>query len=375
VAQSFAFITVTSESMWLCGTTKPKLIKESEDTNGSTLPGAMPLRASSTVNLGADANRKWLIFYHDTMKECAQKVKGLMGSYAELSELEWKHFNDGFPDLAVKKEDAARLEGFHGTCLIVSLHNPTVIFEQLCLLYALPRLRAKNFRIILPWFSTGTMERVEHLGQVATAASLARMISSCPLGPRGPATVVIYDIHALQEQFYFADSVLVELKTAVWLLKEKLEALQKENPSEKIAIAFPDDGAHKRFKSKFEGFPMIICNKVRDGDKRIVVIKEGEAKNCHCVIVDDLVQSGGTLLECAKPLRESGASKVSCWCTHGVFPKESWKKFVGNPLIHKFWITDSIPTTAGLVAGTSPFEVLSLAPLIAANLMGSASED
>merc|ERR1712066_1224764 len=98
------------------------------------------------------------------------------------------------------------------------------------------------------------------------------------------------------------------------------------NPAEKIAIAFPDDGAHKRFKSKFAGFPMIICNKVRDGDKRLVAIKEGEPKACHCVIVDDLVQSGGTLLECAKPLKEGGASKVSCWCTHGVFPKESWKK-------------------------------------------------
>merc|ERR1712054_749135 len=91
-----------------------------------------------------------------------------------------------------------------------------------CLLYALPRMQARNFRIILPWFSTGTMERVEQMGQIATAASMARMLSCCPPGPNGPATVVIYDIHALQEQFYFSDSVLVELKTAAWLFKEAL---------------------------------------------------------------------------------------------------------------------------------------------------------
>jgi len=318
--------------------------------------------------------RRWLVFYHESFKGTAEQVKDLLGEQGELSHMEWLHFNDGFPNLEVQKDDAQRLESFYGTCLIVSFHTPAVIFEQLCLLYALPRLRARNLRIILPWFSTGTMERVEQIGQIATAASLARMLSACPIGPTGPATVVIYDIHALQEQFYFSDSVLVELKSAVWLLKSRLEELKRESPDEEIAIAFPDDGAYKRFKSKFEGFPMIICTKVRDGDKRIVQIKEGTADKRHVVIVDDLVQSGGTLLECAKPLKEQGAVKVSCFGTHGVFPNASWKKFVGNDLIHKFWITDSIPPTVEQVAGQAPFEVLSLAPLIANYLKGIAEE-
>jgi len=150
--------------------------------------------------------------------------------------------------------------------------------------------------------------------------------------------------------------------------------MKAEHPDEEVAIAFPDDGAHKRFKAKFEGFPMIICNKVRDGDKRIVQIKEGDVDKRHVIIIDDLVQSGGTLLECAKPLKEQGACKVSCFVTHGVFPNASFKKFVGNDLIHKFWITDSIPTTAELVAGQEPFEVLSLAPLIANYLAGIAED-
>merc|ERR1719183_196712 len=166
------------------------------------------------------------------MVSTAEKLKAQMGNMVELSALEWKHFNDGFPDLKVKEEDAEKLETYYGTCLIVSFHSPDVIFEQLCLLYALPRMRAKNFRIILPWFSTGTMERVETVGQIATAASLARMLSCCPQGPSGPATVVIYDIHALQEQFYFGDTVLVELKSAVWLFKQALEQVRAEAPGE-----------------------------------------------------------------------------------------------------------------------------------------------
>ncbi|RWV78112.1 hypothetical protein GW17_00060973, partial [Ensete ventricosum] len=75
-----------------------------------------------------------------------------------------------------------------------------------------------------------------------------------------------------------------------------------------ISIAFPDDGAWKRFHKQLQHFPMvmcndyhialIICNKVREGDRRIVRLKEGDPRGRHVVIVDDLVQSGGTLIEC-----------------------------------------------------------------------------
>jgi len=319
--------------------------------------------------------RQWLIFYYEPMKDTAYKVKELMGGNGVLSELEWRRFNDGFPNLAINKDDAQRLESFYGTCFIVSFHSPAVIFEQLALLYALPKLRARNFRIILPWFSTGTMERVEQRGQIATANSLARMLSATPMGVGGPATVVIYDIHALQEQFYFSDSILVELKSAMWLLQAKIAQLKQERPEEEIAIAFPDDGAHKRFRSKFPDLPHIVCSKSRQGDRRDVSVREGEPKGRHCIIVDDLVQSGGTLLECAQPLRELGATKVSCFVTHAIFPKDCWRKFVGNELIHKFWITDSIPTTCAQIEGQDPFEVLSLAPLVSKYLVGLAEED
>lgn len=320
------------------------------------------------------AKRQWLIFYYASMKETAYKVRDLMDGAGVLSELEWKRFNDGFPNLAINKSDAQRIESFYGTCFIVSFHTPEVIFEQLALLYALPKLRARNFRIILPWFSTGTMERVEQVGQIATANSLARMLSSCPMGPGGPGTVVIFDIHALQEQFYFSDALLVELKTAMHLLNHKISALKANDPGEEFAIVFPDEGASKRFGSKFPGFKRIVCAKVRQNDELIVSLKEGSPAGRHVIIVDDLVQSGGTLLECAAVCKEKGALKISCFVTHAIFPRESWKHFVGNDLIHKFWITDSIPSTCAQINGKEPFEVLSLAPLICNYLIGIAED-
>merc|ERR1719343_207673 len=114
---------------------------------------------------------------------------------------------------------------------------------------------------------------------------------------------------------------------------------------------------------------MIICDKIRVGDERVVKVKEGDAAGKHVIIIDDLVQSGGTLLECAKPLKAMGATKVSCFVTHAVFPNESYNKFLDTDLIHKFWVTDSIPTAKD-IDGKGPFEVLSLAPLVAGYLMG-----
>lgn len=84
------------------------------------------------------------------------------------------------------------------------------------------------------------------------------------------------------------------------------------------------------------------------------------------------MQSGGTIIECQKLLTALGAAHVSAYATHGVFPKESYKRFKkegqdedGGGFAH-VWITDSCPQTSTAVEGLEPFEVLSLADPISA---------
>jgi phosphoribosylpyrophosphate synthetase len=98
-----------------------------------------------------------------------------------------------------------------------------------------------------------------------------------------------------------------------------------------LCRCFPDEGSYKRFSTKFKGFPTLICQKIRVGNDRLITVKEGECKDRHCLIVDDLVQSGGTLIECAAALRKAGATKVSAYVTHAIFPNESYKKFIDGP--------------------------------------------
>ncbi|GJM93279.1 hypothetical protein PR202_ga09824 [Eleusine coracana subsp. coracana] len=198
-----------------------------------------------------------------------------------------------------------------------------------------------------------------------------RILSNIPISRGGPSSLVIFDIHALQERFYFGDSVLPCFESGIPLLKSRLQELPD---SQNITIAFPDDGAWKRFYKQLQHFPMVICNKVREGEQRIVRIKEGDPKGRHVVIVDDLVQSGGTLIECQKVLAAHGAAKVSAYATHGIFPNKSWEKFQPDNgegpehgLSH-FWITDSCPLTVKAVQDRRPFEILSLAGSIASAL-------
>lgn len=120
--------------------------------------------------------------------------------------------------------------------------------------------------------------------------------------------------------------MLIRLGTCVNLLLQRIGSLPDRS---NVNIAFPDDGAAKRFGDMFSDYAApIICHKIRDGCRRVVKLKEGDVHGRHCIIVDDLVQSGGTMLECAKELLRNGAECVSAYVTHAIFPKESYKQFL-----------------------------------------------
>ncbi|CAN4087315.1 unnamed protein product [Withania somnifera] len=240
--------------------------------------------------------KKQVLLYHCVeMEDVARKIASESDSIL-LHSINWsmdscaKSFEDGFPNLFIN--NAHDIHGQH-VAFLASFSSPGVIFEQLSVIFALPRLFIASFTLVLPFFPTGTFERMEEEGDVATAFTMARIISNIPISRGGPTSLVIYDIHALQERFYFGDNVLPLFETGIPLLKRRLQQLPK---SEKIVIAFPDDGAWKRFHKQLVHYPSVICTKVHEVDKRIVRLKEGNPASCHVVIVDDLVQSGGTLI-------------------------------------------------------------------------------
>ena len=114
---------------------------------------------------------------------------------------------------------------------------------------------------------TGTMERVIVEGQVATANTYAQMFSNLPSCGK-PTRLIIYDLHTLQNRFYLHGNAIASLQTTIPLLIQRLKATNVD------CIAFPDDGAAKRFSSMFQnlGYEIVTCGKTRDGEKRRSVV-------------------------------------------------------------------------------------------------------
>lgn len=297
---------------------------------------------------------KKIIFAHESSANLAQAVAKLID--AEVGNISWKKFGDGWPKLFIEQAEEIKSRD---VVFVANLAKPETLFEQFALIYSLPQHFVRSLRVIIPFYPVGTMERVDTYGDIATAETMAKMISATPMTQTGPVIFSIFDIHALQSQFYFSDKILPELVSAVPLLKERIKSLKD------IAIAFPDDGAYKRFGKMFPEYAHIICNKVRMPDgKKIVTIKEGSPEGKHIVIIDDLVQTGGTLLECREILLKAQAKEISAYATHGVFPNDSWRNFLPDLFSH-FWITDSCPETVKKISSEKKFEILSLATRIA----------
>lgn len=289
------------------------------------------------------------------LRSSSDRAAGRPHVEAMAHAVRWDAFEDGFPNLFI--DDVERIKG-QSIVFLASFHTPSTIFEQLSVLYALPRYLIKSLVIAMPYFPTGTMERIDHEGQVATAMTLARMLSIIPPTMRGSPIIVFYDIHALQERFYFGDGIVPVLRSAIPIFHERLHS---HHADEDIAIAFPDEGACKRFHGLFHGeYPIITCTKVRDGSERIVCIKEGEPQGRHVFIVDDMVKTGGTLLQCRAALESAGATQVSVFVTHAVFPQESWRRFEGDDF-QFFYTTDSCPEITEVIRHKKPFHILPLA--------------
>ena len=144
------------------------------------------------------------------------------------------------------------------------------------------------------------------------------------------------------------------------------------------AIAFPDDGAAKRFRHMFEGesmgvtFEIVVCGKHRLGEERVVTVLDGAPEGKHVLMVDDLVQTGGTLFECARALSERGALSVSAFVVHPVFPNNSWRRFArggDRNIFRHFFTTNSVPTVASALPKDDVFVVFDLAEQVVEDLL------
>ena len=276
----------------------------------------------------------------------------------------WKKFSDGMDNIELGGFSPINLLHGRHVLLLASFHNNDVTLQLFHAMIVLQQSFIESLTVVLPFYPVATMERVLKEGQVATANTTAQLFCGLPWSGK-PIRLLIYDLHTLQNRFYWNSSCVADLRTAVPLLLSELN----RSKSKINCIGFPDDGAAKRFGSLFSEYKHhVVCAKKREGDKRYVTVHDGDAKGKHVIIVDDLVRTGGTLAEAAEVIHAQGALSVSVFCVHAVFPNESWKQFTKTgkhkDLLSHFYLTNSCPQVTEQLPQDDIFVVLDLLPQI-----------
>lgn len=264
--------------------------------------------------------------------------------------IKWFSFADGTPNIeffpVIKDRDII---------FLFDTLNIKEMMPSLMVLQSISKYNIKSLNIIIPYYSVGTMERSEREGIIATAESMAKFISlSVSPTQTGRPRISLFDIHSIVERHYFTDNVIVEYYSGIDLLLDKITfSVLNKKKLFVDAIVFPDDGAYKRFNVQFpneitngryKGTPVIICSKIREnGERKITIndIKNVDDKNFKSLlIVDDLIQTGGTLIECANCLKKRFKDcDISVYSTHAVFPKKNFDSF---KIFKNVFITNSI---------------------------------
>ena len=244
--------------------------------------------------------------------------------------------------------------------IIQSISSPANdnLMELLLCIDALKRSSAKNITTVIPYFGYARQDR-----KVVPRTSISAKLVSNLITKAGADRVVTVDLHAGQIQGFFDIPVDNLFSTPIFARHVK-----KNIKSKNIICVAPDVGGTERARAlgKLLDVGLAIVDKRRPAPGKSQVMNViGNVKNKTCIIVDDIIDSGGTIVNAAKALKNRGAKDVYAYITHGILSGEAIQK-IKKSMIKKLVITDTI-NNQEKVKKTRNIEVLTIS-----NLMGEA---
>ena len=244
--------------------------------------------------------------------------------------------------------------------IIQSISSPANdnLMELLLCIDALKRSSAKNITAVIPYYGYARQDR-----KVVPRTAISAKLVSNLITKAGADRVVTIDLHAGQIQGFFDIPVDNLFGTPIFARHAKKKIKDKN-----IICVAPDVGGVERARAlgKLLDVELAIIDKRRPtpGKSKVMNII-GNVKDKTCIVVDDIIDSGGTIVNAAKALKDRGAKDVYVYVTHGVLSGEAVQK-IKKSLIKKLVITDSIDNITK-VKRAQNIEVLTVS-----NLMGEA---
>jgi len=272
-----------------------------------------------------------------------------------------KAFVGRFSDGEIQVEIQENVRG-KNVVVIQSTCVPTNdnLMELMIMIDALKRASASRITAVIPYFGYARQDRRPRSARVAISA---RIVANMLQSVAGIERVLTMDLHADQIQGFF-DIPVDNIYASPVLLAD----LQQQK-SKDLIIVSPDIGGvvRARAMAKQLGCDLAIIDKRRPkANVSEVMHLIGEVEGRHCVIMDDIIDTGGTLCKAAEALKERGAKGVTAYCTHAVLSGGAVARIAASQL-DELVVTDTIPLTDE-ARQIKKIRQLSVAPILAETL-------
>ena len=276
------------------------------------------------------ANKNYMVFSGTATTYLAEKICQSLG--CPLGELQITKFSDG--EFAVSYEESIR--GRDIFLVQSTFPNSDNLMELLLMIDAAKRASARTINAVIPYFGWARQDRKDKPRVSIGAKLVADLLSAA-----GVNRVITMDLHADQIQGFF--NVPVDHLYASNVILPYLQALHLED----LVIASPDVGGSKRANTyaKYLGCPLVLCNKTRDRANVLATMQIiGEVEGKNVVIIDDMVDTAGTITKAADLMKAAGAKTVRACASHCVMSGPASER-VQNSALEEIVFTDSIPYT------------------------------
>ncbi|RCS26165.1 ribose-phosphate pyrophosphokinase [Polaribacter sp. WD7] len=267
----------------------------------------------------------------------------------ELGNIKITYFSDGEFQPAFEESVRGRRVFIIGS----TFPNADNLMEMLLILDAAKRASARHITAVMPYFGWARQDRKDQPRVAIGAKLVAKLLEAA-----GATRIMTMDLHADQIQGFFERPVDHLFASTIFM--PYIKSLELQN----LTIASPDMGGSKRAYaySKHLHSDVVICYKQR---KKANVIGHmeviGEVEGKDVILVDDMIDTGGTLTHAANLMKERGAKSVRAICTHPILSGDAYEKIEASALTELI-VSDTIP----LKKDTSKIKVVSCAPLFAA---------
>jgi ribose-phosphate pyrophosphokinase len=287
------------------------------------------------------------IFAGNSNKPLANKIANYI--HQPLSDCKIRRFSDH--ELFVQIDENVRgMDIF-----IIQSTNPPAenILELLIMIDAARRASAKRITAVIPYFGYARADRKDQPRVSITSKLLANMITVA-----GANRIILMDLHASQIQGFF-DVPSDHLYSSRVFNRHFLKAGLTN-----VVVVSPDVGSTKiarAFAAKLDASLAIIDKRRPEPNQAEVMNIIGEIKGKNVVIRDDMVDTGGTIIEAAEALSKTGAKSINVCCTHAVLSGNAIQRLMASP-IEKIYITDTIDNSEKIMP--EKFVTLSVAELL-----------